>query len=179
MMISIKTPKKDMIKLAPACSCDACQHGCKYGSGAMTDQDLKSMAEFLRISEEELKAKHLEEVEKCNTTRLRPKLERKTKEGQELPFGQCTFFTEDGKCKVHVAKPLECKISTGCASHGQQASHWFMLNYFVDENDPESLRQWSQALKNTDNQTIAGGTMEELVPDKEQRERIMNYTHLK
>lgn len=173
-LISTKTPKEEMIKLAPACECEECKHGCTYGSGVLADEDIAPLAKFLKISEEELKQKHLEQVEKFNTTRYRSKINRKSFNGVQMPFGNCTFLKKDGKCAVHPAKPLECKISTGCQSHGKHASHWFALNYFVNKNDPESLRQWAHTLKAENNDTIVGGTMEELVPNKEAREKILN-----
>ena len=180
MMISINTPKEDMIRLAPACTCEACQHGCSYGSGVLADEDLKPMAKFLGISKEELKENYLEKIEKFSTTRLRPQILRKNKkDGQELPFGNCVFLDDKKMCKVHDAKPLECKVSSGCQSHSTDASHWFTLNYFVNKDDPESVRQWHQFLKNTNNETIVGGTLKELVPNKKKKERILKYDILK
>lgn len=169
MMISIKTPKKDMIRLSPSCNCEACQHGCYYGSGTLADNDAGNIAKFLNINEKELKQRHLEEIEKFNTKRLRPKILRKGNK----PYGRCTFFDEEKKCRIHDVKPLECSITSGCKPHAKQASHWFTLNFFVNKNDAESVRQWAQFLKN--NETIPGGNLDELMPNKARLARILSY----
>ena len=87
-----KTPVEEVLNLTHPCECEACNNGCKYGSGFLVDEDIKEIARFLHISEEELKKKFLEETEKFNTKRYRPKILRKDK-----PYGKCIFF--DKGCK--------------------------------------------------------------------------------
>ena len=54
---------------------------------------------------------------------------------------------------------------------------WFTLNHFVNVDDPESIRQWAVYLKTHD--TIQGGSLEELVPDKKLLKKILNYEIIK
>ena len=115
-----------------------------------------------------MKKEFLEEVEKFNTKRFRPKILRKDK-----PYGKCIFFDEDIGCKVHEAKPLECKISMGCKSYGEKLSWWFMLNNFVNKDDPESVRQYASYLK-TGGKTLEGAGLNDLVPDKEKLRKILS-----
>ena len=142
-MISKNTPLKEVLKLAHPCRCDACSNGCKYGSGFLAGDDAKNLAKFFGISEEELKQRYLEEAEQFNTKLLRPKLERK--EGR--PYGRCIFFSEKEGCKVHEAKPLQCKVSMGCKDYGEELSLWFMHNYIVNEGDGKSMEEFNVYLK--------------------------------
>ena len=132
-----------MLKLAHPCRCDACSNGCKYGSGFLAGDDAKNLAKLFGISEEELKQKYLEETEQFSTKLLRPKLERK--EGR--PYGRCIFFSEKEGCKVHEAKPLQCKVSMGCKDYGEELSLWFMHNYIVNEGDGKSMEEFNVYLK--------------------------------
>ena len=101
---------------------------------------------------------------------LRPKILR----GKNSPFGRCTFYDEKEGCKVHEAKPLECKTSMGCRDYGEELSIWFMLNNTVNENDAESVRQYSQYIK-SGGKVIEGAKLEEIVPDKEKLSKILSY----
>jgi len=53
-----------------------------------------------------------------------------------------------------------------------------MLNYLVNKNDPESIRQYAAYLK-SGGKTIPGGKLEELIPDKEKLKKILNFEQLK
>jgi len=158
--------------LAPPCSCDACKNGCRYGSGFLVGDDIKNIAKFKSISEKELKENFLEEKELFNTILLRPKLITKGK-----PYGKCIFFDEEKGCTVHPVKPLQCKISMGCKEYGEDLSLWFMLNHQVNPNDPESIRQYAIYLKTQ--RTLPGGSLKELVPDKEKLKNMLNFNKLK
>ncbi len=171
--ITKDTPESVLLELAPACSCSECANGCKYGSGYLFDDEAKKIAFHLKISDEDFKKNHLEEIEIMNTKAFRFKLNRKSK----MPFGACCFF-KDGKCSIHEVKPLHCKISTGCKSHGEQASIWFMLNKFVNANDAESVRQYSQYLK-TGGKMLNGGELNDIISDGERLRKILNYDILK
>ena len=151
------------------CECDACANGCKYGSGFLANEDIPKIAKCLGINEEVLKKEFLEEFEKFNTKKLRPKILRKSKQ-----YGKCIFFDEKLKCKIHEAKPLECRISMGCKEYGEQLSLWFMLNHFVNENDAESVRQYAAYLK-SGGKTLPGAELESLVPDKEKLRKILSF----
>lgn len=169
MNISTKTPKEDILKLLKDCGkCGSC---CKYSSGYLVEEDHKRIAEFLEITEKELEEKFLEEGEKYNTKRFRPKILRKGK-----PYGECIFLDKKEGCTIHEVKPLHCKVGE-CKDHGESTHLWFTLNYFVNKNDPESIRQWAAYLKT--HPTIPGGKLEELVPDKELLQKILNFEILK
>ena len=163
------TDVKDILVLGNPCKCDACTVGCRHGSGFLADDDIPKLAKFMDISEEVLKKEFLEEVEKFNTKRYRPRILRKNK-----PYGKCIFFDEEIGCKVHEAKPLECRTSMGCKDYGEELSIWFMLNHFVNKDDAESVRQYASYLK-SGGKMIEGASLQELVPDKEKLKKILNF----
>ena len=169
-MIHKNTPLKEVLQLATPCSCDACNHGCKFGSGSLAGDDAKKMAESLSISEDDLKKGFLEEVELFNKKLLRPKLIRENKK----PFGRCVFYDDEKGCSIHEVKPLECKTSIQCKDYGEDLSVWFMVNHIVDAKDPESIRQFAQYIK-SGGKVIPGASLEELVPDKEKLKKILSY----
>ena len=173
-MIHKNTPLKEVLKLAAPCKCNACNHGCKYGSGSLAGDDAKKISAFLEISEEELKKGFLEEVELFNKKLLRPKLMRE----KSKPYGQCVFYDEQKGCTIHDVKPLECKTSISCKDYGEDLSIWFMVNHVVDPNDAESIRQFEQYIK-SGGKLIQGASLEELVPDKEKLRKILDYGILK
>ncbi len=173
-MISKQTKKEDILKLSKDCKCEKCENGCHYGSGAFLDEQLKDVAGFLKISEDELKEKYLEEVEKFNTKRFRPKILRQNNK----PYGKCIFFDEEKKCTIHKVKPFECRIASGCSKEGEKISIWFMLNHFLNEKDPESVRQYSTYLK-SGGKTIKGGEISEIIKDKNMLKKILSYEKLK
>tara|TARA_Y100000310_G_C20689109_1_gene821014 strand:+ start:1514 stop:2038 length:525 start_codon:yes stop_codon:yes gene_type:complete len=168
-----KSPLNDILKLSYPCKCDACNFGCKQGSGAFVEDEIKKLANHLKINEDVLKKEFLEEVEKFNTKKLRPKILRKDKQ-----YGKCTFFDEELGCKIHEAKPMECKIAMGCKEYGEQLSLWFMLNHFINENDAQSIRDYATYLK-SGGKTLEGGKLEDLVPDKEKLRKILSFKILK
>src|SRR3989338_3807572 len=131
MQITRQTKLSEILNLGKKCGRK--NNCCKYGSGCLVDDDLKNIAKFLKISEEELIKKYLEEKELFNKKLLKPKL----KKNENKPYDQCIFF--DGKgCEIHEAKPLQCKVGN-CSEHGEELSIWFMLNYVINKEDPESI----------------------------------------
>ena len=169
--ITIKTKTHTLIKLAPPCSCNGCSNGCNYSGGILADNDIEPLAKFLNISVEELKKKHLDEIERYNTKKYRTKFKKNDK-----GFGRCNFY-KNNVCTIHPAKPLQCKVATSCKEHGQDAIVWFHLNHFVNKNDPESIRQWAQYLKF--NKTIPGGELKDLVKNKDKLKKILSYEILR
>ncbi|MBI2208594.1 YkgJ family cysteine cluster protein [Candidatus Woesearchaeota archaeon] len=161
------------MKLAHPCKCDACTVGCLHGSGVFAPGEIEKLAEFMNVDAEVLKKEFLEEIEKFNTKKFRPRIKRKNH-----PYGKCIFFDEKLGCKIHEAKPLECKIAMGCKPYGEQLALWFMLNHFVNKDDAESVRQYASYLK-TGGKTLDGGKLEELVPDKEKLRKILSFEILK
>lgn len=170
-MITKNTPVKQALKLGALCK--KCGHCCTYGSGFLIGDDAKNIAGFLGIKKEELIKKYLEEKELFNTKLLRPKL--KTKKIHS-PYGECIFL-DNKKCKIHKVKPLQCRVGN-CNRYGEQLSIWFMLNYLVNKDDPESIRQYVAYLK-SGGKTIPGGKLEEIVPDKERLKKILSFERLK
>ena len=173
-MITKSTPLKEVLKLAAPCRCDSCNHGCRFGSGALAGNDLKNISKFLKISEEELKNNLLEEKELLNRKILKPKLLRENGK----VHGRCVFFNDNGGCTIHEVKPLECRTSIQCKDYGEDLSVWFMVNHILDTNDAESMRQYSQYIK-TGGKVIPGAELENLVPDKDKLRKILSYEILK
>lgn len=169
MLISAKTPKEVTLKLAAECK--QCGHCCSYGSGSLTAEDEKRIARSLKISREELKKNYLEEIEKFNTTRHRPKLIREN----GLPYGKCIFL-KNNKCSIQSVKPLQCKTSN-CNIQGPELQKWFDLNYFVNKKDPESIRQYATYLAFND--PLPGASLLDLVPDKAELQKILSYEKVK
>lgn len=163
-----------MLELAAPCRCNACNNGCKYGSGLLAKDDAKKIAEFLQIPEEELKKGFLEEVEQFNTKMLKPRL---LKENNKA-FGQCVFYDKQKGCAIHEVKPLQCKTSIICKEYGEGLSVWFMVNHIVNPDDAESVRQFAQYIK-SGGKLITGASLQELVPDKEKLRKILSYEILK
>jgi Fe-S-cluster containining protein len=162
-MITKDTPRDELLRTS---ECRRCGHCCGFGSGALADNDeLKRLAKHLRISEDSLRENFLEEVERFNTKKLRPRLMRKN----GMPYGSCIFL-KNSLCSVHDAKPLECRIGT-CGPDGEARSIWFSLNYFVDTADAESIRQWAMRLET--HPTIEGGELRDLVPDKRMLKKML------
>ncbi len=141
--ITQKTPLSDILKLAPACSCSACEHGCKFGSGILAGDDIQKLANYLGVSEAELKEKYLEEVVLFHTKQWRPKLLRKNKQ----PYGRCMFFDDEKKCTIHGAKPLQCKVAMGCKPYSEALMLWFMHNYLINKDEPQSVQEFEVYVK--------------------------------
>ncbi len=169
-MITKTTTLKEVLKLAAPCRCNACNHGCKFGSGSLIGNDAKNISAFLGISKEDLKKDFLEEIELFNKKILRPKLLR---EKGKL-YGRCIFYHDEKGCTIHPVKPLECKTSISCKDYGEELSVWFMVNYIIDPNDPESIRLYAQYLS-SGGKLIPGAELENLMPDKEKLEKVLNY----
>ncbi len=141
--ITRDTPLKEILKLAPACKCSACSHGCKYSSGFLANGDAEKIAKLLGVSAEQLKKDYLEEVEIFHTKLQRPKLLRKN----SMPYGKCVFYDEKIGCKIHKVKPLQCRTSMGCGDYGEQLTLWFMHNYALNEKDPQSMKEYGIYIK--------------------------------
>ena len=165
LTITKQTPKDDVIRIGE--ECDRCGHCCKYDSGIVIEDDIPRIAHFLEISEKEFREKYLDEIEKFNTKKFKIKREETGK-----PYGPCLFYEGKEGCLIHEAKPLHCKVGN-CKEQGEELSIWFMLNHFVNPDDPESIRQYAVYLKT--HGTIPGGRLDELVPDKKRLSRIMNF----
>lgn len=169
-MITKNTTLKQILEIGKECK--RCGHCCQYGSGFLAGDDLKNISKFLGIKEEELNEKYLEEIEQFNKKRSRPKL---IKQGK--PFGACVFFDKSVGCKIQTIKPLQCKIGN-CSENGEELTTWFTLNYFVNSDDPESIRQFNAYLK-SGGKTLPQGSLKDFVHDEAQLKKILSYEVLK
>jgi Fe-S-cluster containining protein len=161
-LIKKDTPVKTILSIAN--DCQKCGRCCEFGSGILIGEDLAKIAKFLKINEEELKKRYLEEVEMFNKKFLRPKFRK--------PYGKCVFLENKG-CIIHEVKPLQCKTSKGCGENSPHLSEWFKLNYLIDKNDPVAIRQWAICLE--DHKTIDGGKLSDLVPDNKRLMKIIKF----
>ena len=169
-MITAKTTKEEVMKLIED-NCKACGHCCSFGGCIVLNDEVKDLAEAFAISEEEFKDKYTIGFEKFNTKHLRMK---STPKGMHK--GPCVFL-KGNKCSIHEHKPLHCRISSCHSEFGEDIQKWFSLKYFVNKDDPESIRQWNTFLKT--NTPIKGGKTEELIPDKKKLGKILSYEVLK
>jgi Fe-S-cluster containining protein len=169
MLISKETSKEKIVELGN--DCKMCGNCCKYSSGYLVEDDMIRIARLMRLTVDELKERFLEEVEMFNTKIWKPKLLKGSK-----PYGRCVFYKEQIGCTIHEAKPLHCKIGN-CNVYGNHLNQWFMLNYLVNPDDPESIRQWNIFLRQ--NEPIPGGSLNELVKDEEKLKKILNYEVLR
>jgi len=167
-MITRLTKIDKILELSKECkNCTMC---CRYGSGFILEEELPRIAKFLNMSVEELKRRYLEEVIIFNKRVFKPKTIKLDK-----PYGPCIFLGNNG-CRIHEVKPLHCRISN-CNEYGEELNQWFLLNYIVDVNDPQSLREWHIFTRFND--VIPGGKLQELVKDEEMLKKILNYEILR
>ena len=177
-MINKNMKKEEVLKIADRSLGDDCEtcnaHCCKYGSGYFLPEDIKKLAEHLKMSEEEAIKEYLEEVTVFNTNIHRAKQIKHR--NSNVPHGQCMFLGQNYKCVIHDVKPFHCKLGT-CTDHGEDLSIWFTLNHLVNKHDPESVRQWATYLKT--HKTIPGGSLKDIIPDEEKLKKILSYEMLK
>ena len=168
MLISRDTPKKTVLELGKAeCKAAKCSFCCTYGSGILEASDIPRIAKFLRLTEEELKERHLDEVERFHTKGFRPKIKAK-----DRPYGPCVFHNAKVGCTIHPVRPLQCRIGN-CNQHSADLQKWFDLNYFVNADDPQSIRDYSLWLEF--NEPLPGGRLNELVPNESRRKQVLSY----
>jgi len=65
----------------------------------------------------------------------------------------------------------------GCKDYGEDAMIWFMLNYLIDKQDPEAIRQYAQYLE-TGGKKIPGGELKEIIADTTKLKKILSYETL-
>jgi len=167
-MITKDTPEEEVIREADICNrCGKC---CSVDSGYLADDDFKKIADFLGKTVDELKDEYLETFEKFNKTLFKPKKLRGDKQ-----YGKCIFLIDD-LCSIQEVKPLYCRL-VNCGPNSRKMALWFDLNYVVDENDPESIRQYASYLKF--GPTLEGGKLKDLIADEETLKKILDYEIIK
>ncbi|MFP4401479.1 MAG: hypothetical protein ACLFPQ_06370 [Candidatus Woesearchaeota archaeon] len=147
---------------------------CEMTSGFMHEEEILHAAKELRISEDQLKKNLLEKTYAYNKEVHKPKLV-KQRNKEHLPYGKCVFY-DNNECALGEKMPLHCRLSTS-EKFGYKLHLWYVLNYILDHEDPDAIRQWAIYLKT--HPTIPGGELEEMVPDKEKLEKILSYEILK
>lgn len=175
-MIKKNTPVETVLRLGnceAGRECEQCKEGCRQGSGCFTEEQISRAARFLKLNEENFKKIWLEPVTRFNTTLWRPK----QKKAKGKPHGQCVFFDEKEGCMIHEVKPMECKISNH-NEYGEALHLWFTLNHFVNENDPQSVREWADYIE-SGGAIIPGGSLNELVPNQKNLKKIREYKILR
>ena len=164
-MITKNTSESEVLKLGKICKqCGKC---CSFNAGFAQIDELKKIADHLKISEEKLKEKYFDKANVFNKEVYRPKLSKK----DGMPFGPCIFL-ENNACSIHEVKPLHCRVGN-CSKDGEALSEWYSVNYLVDAKDSESIRQWALRIKLKP--TIKGGTPLEIVGDKKKLQEILEY----
>jgi len=88
------------------CTCAKCQECCTREAGWFLPEEIPLAAKMLELTEESFIAKY------CQQHNLNGKgiaLSPKSKENSTI----CIFF-ENGLCKIHAAKPYECRKVFAC-----------------------------------------------------------------
>lgn len=166
--ITKETTIQEILKIGSHCTRSG--HCCSYSGGFVLEGEILIMAKHIGINEDEFKQRYLDEIESFNTKHFKLKSNKDSK-----PFGPCIFL-KNNLCSIHEVKPLHCRVGS-CHRLGEQLSIWFALNYFVNKNDPESIRQWAQYLKT--HPSIPGGELHELIPNQEELKKILSYEKLR
>lgn len=106
--------------LPPTCACDLCVGACHQKPGIYAPGEAAKTAKLLRVPLKRLFTEKLAVdyahvgpkhravfVISPATVRITP--------GQVWPFGEpcgtCVFLMRDGRCGIHAAKPLECRLA--------------------------------------------------------------------
>ena len=171
LSITKLTPLDNILKHGE--ECDKCGHCCKHDSGIVLQEEITRIADFMGMPRDDFEKEFLVEHEKFNTKCFKIK---QIKENNKA-YGKCIFYKDEVGCIIHDEKPLHCKVGSTKSEHGEQLLTWFTLNYFVNPEDPESIRQWASYLKS--HPTIPGGQLHELIPDEERLKKILNYEEMK
>jgi Fe-S-cluster containining protein len=147
------TSPQEAAQLGSAC----CRKGtcCRMGSGIVRDEELPAIASAVGVSVEELKHDFLERHSRFGTTHWRFRMRTNGK-----PYGPCVFFDEGATaCTIHDVKPLYCRVGI-CDHNGAGLMQWYNARYFLNLDDPNSIREYAIATKGG---TIPGASVKELV----------------
>jgi Fe-S-cluster containining protein len=174
MKISRKTSEDDILRLSKI-ECKECTHCCEYGSGIVLKHEVKDLAKNFKLSEKEFISKYLEKFTNFNTTHYKFKTVKKDQNKETSPPGRCVLLKNG--CTIHNIKPLHCRIGS-CNDFGEELNIWFTVNNFVNQYDPESIRQWATYIK-LGNKKIEGTELKDLVPDDKKLKEILEYKILR
>ena len=169
-MISRATSLKRILEIGSPCN--KCGHCCKFNSGLVTEQDIDAISESLNMDRDVFIQAYLEEIEMFHTKIFRFKINKE----DDKPYGKCVFFSGSEGCKIHSVKPIFCQTSN-CFAYSQDLIAWFYLNYLVNPDDPQSIRDYASYLE-SEGKLIPGGHLHEIVLDSERLRKILNYEEL-
>jgi len=167
MQITRTTKLSGILELGKECK--RCGHCCSFDSGFIAKNEIKSLAKHFKLKEIDFIKKYLREMKVFNNTVYKFKIKKKGSK----PFGRCILYDKEKGCTIHDIKPMHCKIGN-CNKHGENLSAWFTVNYLVNKDDPESIRQFSIYIK-SGGKMIPGGELKDLIKDKEKLDDILNY----
>lgn len=135
---------------ASECSCEGCQSACTNKPGWFAPGEAEKAAEHLGMTLQEFFDKYLvvdtwygdNRSDGKNIYVLSPSFSRATP-GEMAPAvnaGTCIFF-ENGKCSIHPAKPLECRIYDHTKPHEKASeNHMKIMELWKDhQSQPEQL----------------------------------------
>lgn len=109
------------------CSCESCKGACRTKPGWFKPGEAEKTAELLEISLKELFDTKLGIdwwEDEPDIFLLSPAVVgmQPGKEYSGNPRGRCVFFTDDGLCEVHAAKPFEC-AELNCKTDDRDVTH--------------------------------------------------------
>lgn len=151
--------------------CTRCNRCCELDSALFMEEDVKRVAKHFGMTREDFIEHFTVPHERFNTKLWKAK---QIKQGK--PYGKCIFLDDQYGCSIHEIKPKYCQVCSTKSARGTELVLWFALNYLVNPNDPESIRQWAQYLHH--HPTIPGGELNNLVPDKDKLRRMLNHEML-
>ncbi len=113
------------IDSAQSCSCAACIKCCTKGNpGWFAPGEAESAARLLGMTFEEFKREFLivdywigdhDEIDVLAPRKVEIETHRvRASWGYTFHSGRCVFLTEENRCNIHQAKPLECRETFGC-----------------------------------------------------------------
>lgn len=110
-----------------SCECDSCKSACENKPGWFLPGEAEKAATLKGMTLKEFFDKYLSveymygEEREDMTWLLSPAIvgEEPGKEFPANPDGTCVFFTEDGLCSIHDAKPHECRVANHTDSREQ------------------------------------------------------------
>lgn len=110
--------------------CKNCGKCCQWGGGFILKEEKQAIANYLNINTNTLEKNYLEKVDMFGTEAWKPK--------SPKPFGPCIFYDKKQHCKIHVVKPLLCRL----ANCEEDVTKKFIEKHFVDKNNKEGLDLW-------------------------------------
>ncbi len=161
------TPLKTMLEIGRTCDCKGGQCGkcCEHVGAVFLDGEEEKVAKTKNMTAEEFEKKFLEHITRFNTTR---------KKAKQKENGECIFLAKNGLCTIHEVKPLHCQVCHH-GPYGEEAHDWFDVHYFVNTNDPNSLREWNIKL-NVKPSKVEGVALKDLIGKKV--DEILHYEDL-